>query len=129
MFDHLTLSVADFDKAKAFYEAALEPLGSRFILMLPPEHSGGVKVGALGPGRPQLWLAEDGPQSPPIHLAFTAADRDQVTAFYTAALAAGGTCNGPPGLRPHYHPDYFGAFVLDPDGNNIEAVCHTAPPH
>jgi predicted lactoylglutathione lyase len=77
------------------------------------------------PPKPDFWINEGTPQTPRVHLAFRAENRAQVDAFYAAAIAAGGTDNGKPGLRPHYHPDYYGAFVLDPDGHNVEAVCHT----
>ena len=81
--------------------------------------------GEAGTRKPYFWLAEGGPHTHRLHVAFAAATRAQVDAFYVAALAAGGRDNGPPGPRLHYHPDYYGAFVLDPDGLNIEAVCHT----
>ncbi len=126
MIDHSGLSVLDFGTAKAFYAAALAPLGVSYLFTVPPEHTGGVKVGGFGTDRPRFWINEGGPQSPPVHFAFTANTRESVDAFHAAALQAGGTDNGPPGLRPHYHADYYGAFVLDPDGNNIEAVCHTS---
>ncbi|MGB1235895.1 MAG: VOC family protein [Planktomarina sp.] len=125
MFDHLGLSVADFDRAKAFYDQALAPLGHSLVAMVPSEYTGGVKVGGYGTDRPQFWISEDGAQTPVVHVAFAAATRADVDAFYAAAIAAGGVDNGAPGLRPHYHADYYGAFVRDPDGNNTEAVCHT----
>jgi catechol 2,3-dioxygenase-like lactoylglutathione lyase family enzyme len=124
MIDHLGISVSAFSRARAFYTAALAPLGSTYLFTVPKEHTDGVEVGGFGPDRPQFWISEGQPQNPPVHIAFTATTRAQVDAFHAAALAAGGTCNGPPGLRPHYHPDYYGAFVLDPDGHNVEAVCH-----
>lgn len=133
IIDHTGLSVSDFEAAKAFYTAALKPLGTQFLITVPPEHTGGTKVGGFGSatsndmGRAQFWIAEDGPQSPPIHVAFTATNRAQVDAFHVAALNANGTDNGAPGPRPHYHEHYYGAFVRDPDGNNIEAVCHHPP--
>ena len=96
------------------------------------EHSGGVKVCGYGDDRPWFWLAEERATTGMLHIALQAKKRAEVDAFYAAALRAGGEDNGAPGLRPHYHPDYYGAFVLDPDGHNIEAVCHspdpTAPP-
>jgi catechol 2,3-dioxygenase-like lactoylglutathione lyase family enzyme len=125
MFDHTGLSVSDFDRAKAFYEGALAPLGITFQFEVPMEHTGGVRVGGFGTERPQFWLHEAGKQVPSIHVAFSAGTRADVDAFYQAAMVAGGTDNGKPGLRPHYHEHYYGAFVRDPDGNNIEAVCHT----
>ena len=124
MIDHSGISVSDFAAAKTFYDAALAPLGASLIMMVPPEFTGGVKVGGYGRDRPEFWLSEGAPQVPPVHFAFTARSRAEVDAFHAAALAAGGTDNGPPGLRPQYHADYYGAFVRDPDGNNIEAVCH-----
>lgn len=124
MIDHSGLSVSDFDAARIFYDAALAPLGSNYLFTVPPEHTSGAKVGGFGQVRPRFWIHDGGPQRPPVHIAFTAVSRAQVDAFHAAALAAGGTDNGPPGLRAHYHADYYAAFVLDPDGNNIEAVCH-----
>jgi catechol 2,3-dioxygenase-like lactoylglutathione lyase family enzyme len=127
MIDHISLSVSDFALARAFYSAALAPLGSSYLVTIPPEHTDGVAVGGFGAERPQFWISEGAAERPPVHIAFTAGTRAQVDAFYSAALAAGGTDNGAPGPRPHYHADYYGAFVRDPDGNNIEAVCHTPP--
>ncbi|MGV2129675.1 VOC family protein [Agrobacterium vitis] len=125
MIDHMNIKVADFERAKAFYDAAFAPLGASLLYMVPPEYSKGVKMGGYGRERPVYWLHEG---TPPHgyhqHIAFTANSRAEVDAFYSAAIAAGGKDNGPPGLRPHYHPDYYGAFVFDLDGNNIEAVCH-----
>ncbi|MEJ6389543.1 VOC family protein [Gymnodinialimonas ulvae] len=128
MIDHTGLSVSDFAVARRFFDGALSPLGIDYLFTVPPEHTGGVKVGGYGRDRPQFWIDEGGAQRPPIHIAFAAATRAEVVAFHTAALAAGGTDNGAPGLRPQYHPTYYGAFVLDPDGNNIEAVCHAPEP-
>jgi catechol 2,3-dioxygenase-like lactoylglutathione lyase family enzyme len=124
LIDHSGISVSNFGKAEAFYDAALKPLGASLMMMVPPEHTGGVKVGGYGRVKPDFWLHEGPKQTPPVHFAFTAETRAQVDAFYNAAMAAGGTDNGKPGLRPHYHEHYYGAFVRDPDGNNIEAVCH-----
>ncbi|MBV2361017.1 VOC family protein [Thalassococcus sp. CAU 1522] len=124
MIDHSGISVADFEAARGFYDAAFAPLGARLLMQVPMAHTGGVRVVGYGRERPVFWLTEGAPQQPPCHVAFTAASRDEVDAFHKAACAAGGRDNGPPGLRPHYHADYYGAFVLDPDGNNIEAVCH-----
>lgn len=121
MIDHTGISVQDFDKARAFYDKAFAPLGASLLMMVPPEHTGGVKVGGYGRERPVFWLHE-APSGPGRH--FTARNRAEVDAFYAAAIAAGGRDNGGPGPRPHYHPDYYAAFVYDPDGNNIEAVCH-----
>jgi len=124
MIDHSGMSVTDFDRSKSFYEQALAPLGATFLMLVPPEYTGGVKVGGFGQDHPAFWLTETGPQKPPLHFAFSASTRDQVDAFYAAAIAAGGQDNGKPGLRPQYDANYYAAFVHDPDGNNIEAVCH-----
>ncbi len=125
MIDHMGIKVADFDRAKAFYDAAFAPLGASLLYMVPAEYTGGVKVGGYGRERPIYWLHEDKPvPGHSQHVAFTARNRAEVDAFHKAAIAAGGTDNGAPGLRVHYHPNYYGAFVFDPDGNNIEAVCH-----
>lgn len=119
IFDHVTLGVADLARSIAFYRAALAPLGIVEIL------SGGGFAGFGRDGDPTFWIgAGDGGAGRGAHVAFTAPDRGVVRAFHAAALAAGGADNGPPGLRPDYHPSYYGAFVHDPDGHNIEAVCH-----
>ncbi|TPK56296.1 MULTISPECIES: VOC family protein [unclassified Mesorhizobium] len=127
MIDHLGIDVADFDASKAFYDKAMAPLGASLLHMVPLEYTGGAKVGGYGRDRPVFWLQEgkEG-QKARQHVAFTARSRAEVDAFHAAALAAGGKDNGGPGLRPHYHADYYGAFVFDPDGNNVEAVCHHA---
>ncbi len=124
MIDHLGITVTDFDAAKAFYDKALEPLGASMLFVVSPEHTGGVKVAGYGQERPQFWITEAEAQKPPVHVAFTAKSHAEVDGFYAAALAAGGTDNGAPGPRPHYHENYYGAFVHDADGNNVEAVCH-----
>ena len=124
MIDHCGLSVSDFDAAKSFYDQALAPIGASLLFMVPSEQANGIKTGGYGRERPTFWLSEGKPQNPVLHIAFTAENRVQVNDFYAAALAAGGTDNGAPGPRPHYHEHYYGAFVLDLDGNNIEAVCH-----
>lgn len=129
MIDHTGLDVSDPARARSFYEQALAPLGYRVLMEVPKEVTGGVMVLGLGaPPKPDFWLHEGTPQTPRIHIAFTATDRETVDAFHRAALAAGGTDNGAPGLRPHYHANYYGAFVLDPDGHNIEACCHLPTP-
>jgi catechol 2,3-dioxygenase-like lactoylglutathione lyase family enzyme len=115
--DHVSLRVRDLARSRAFYAAALVPLG---ITILFQDASA---VGFGESGKPQFWLNAGGTPSGPVHVAFIAATRADVRAFHAAALAAGGSDNGAPGLRPHYQPDYYGAFVLDPDGNNAEAVC------
>jgi catechol 2,3-dioxygenase-like lactoylglutathione lyase family enzyme len=123
--DHTSLSVSDFAKAKAFYAAALGPLGITVLMEFPKAVTGSVDVAGLGSnGKPFFWLADAGKTSPRIHIAFVAGSRAEVDAFYKAAIAGGGKDNGAPGLRPMYHPDYYGAFVLDADGHNVEAVCH-----
>lgn len=126
MIDHFGISVSDFDSAKAFYLAALAPLGMTWQMTVPPEHTGGVKVGGMGTERAEFWLSEGEAQKPPLHFAFAAKTHAVVDAFYAAAIKAGALDNGKPGLRPHYHAQYYGAFVLDADGNNLEAVCHGA---
>jgi catechol 2,3-dioxygenase-like lactoylglutathione lyase family enzyme len=119
MLDHIGLKVRDVPASKAFYTQALAPLG--YAVMM--EWEGGVGLAAAG--KPDFWLGQGEPNGG-VHVAFASPDRKTVDAFHRAALAAGGQDNGAPGLRPHYHPNYYGAFVFDPDGNNIEAVCHTA---
>ncbi len=127
MIDHTGLAVSDAGVSRRFYEAALAPLGYEVLLEVPTEHTGGIVVLGFGvPPKPDFWLRQGAPQKPPIHIAFRAENRAVVDAFYEAALAAGGIDNGAPGLRTHYHPDYYGAFVRDPDGHNVEACCHTA---
>jgi catechol 2,3-dioxygenase-like lactoylglutathione lyase family enzyme len=124
MIDHLGITVTNFDASKAFYDKAMAPLGASLIMIVPPEYTGGVKVGGYGRDRPTFWIREGERQRDHQHVAFTARSRAEVDAFYEAAISAGGRDNGGPGLRPHYHPNYYGAFVFDPDGNNVEAVCH-----
>ncbi len=118
MIDHTGVAVANLKKSKAFYAAALAPLG--YSMLMEFEQAAGFGVAP----KPDFWIGEGGPNVTPIHIAFRAEARGQVDAFYKAAIAAGGRDNGAPGLREHYHPNYYGAFVLDPDGHNIEAVCH-----
>ncbi len=125
MIDHTGIAVSDIAKSRRFYEAALGPLGYTVLMEIPTEHTGGMVVLGLGVApKPDFWLHEGTPQKPALHFAFGARTRDEVDAFYAAAIEAGAEDNGPPGLRPQYHPNYYGAFVLDPDGHNIEAVCH-----
>ncbi len=124
MIDHVGINVSDWGKAKAFYDAAMGAIGARLLVVVPMEHTGGVHVGGYGRQKPDFWLHEGGETGPGRHYAFTVQSRAEVDAFYRAGMAAGGRDNGAPGPRPHYHPDYYGAFVLDPDGNNVEAVCH-----
>lgn len=120
ILDHIGFNVSDFAKSKEFYLKALEPLGIGIVA----EGEGWAAIGKNGKG--QVWFGSFGNSPGPIHIAFSAANREQVRQFYAAALAAGGKDNGAPGLREHYHPNYYGAFVIGPDGHNIEAVCHTA---
>jgi len=125
MLDHIGFSVADFKPAKAFYEAALKPLGIGVVMEVTREQSGGYEGAGFGAGgKPFFWIGAGAKPAAGLHVAFTANSRADVDAFYRAAMAAGGRDNGGPGLRPNYHPNYYGAFVFDPDGNNIEAVCH-----
>jgi catechol 2,3-dioxygenase-like lactoylglutathione lyase family enzyme len=128
MLDHTGINVSDLARSRAFYLAALAPLRYR----IAKEHAGqacgfGVPDGFGKSPDPagDFWIIKGMPQEPRIHLAFTAPSRAEVDAFYKAALAAGGRDNGAPGLRPQYHEGYYAAFVLDPDGYNVEAVCHT----
>ena len=125
MLDHVGIPVSDYQRAKAFYLVALAPLGYDLLMEVSSKETGGENHAGFGAkGRPQFWIGGGKPIRGRVHFAFAAKDRDAVDAFYAAALKAGGKDNGAPGLRPHYHPNYYGAFVLDPDGHNIEAVCH-----
>ncbi len=119
MIDHVTLKVRSYKRSLAFYVAALRPLG--YEVMMELEGYAG-----LGAGKPDLWITADAENARPMHLALAASDRRTVDAFYAAAMKAGGKDNGKPGIRADYHPSYYAAFVLDPDGNNLEAVCHEA---
>ncbi|MEW6273468.1 MAG: VOC family protein [Thermodesulfobacteriota bacterium] len=121
MIDHVGIRVSDFERSKRFYQAALAPLGYELMM----EFDGAAGFGA--DGKPDFWIGPSlGASTSAIHVAITSADRRAVDAFYAAAIAAGGRDNGKPGVRAEYHPTYYGAFVLDPDGNNVEAVCHAA---
>lgn len=125
MLDHVGYSVSDLAKAKIFYDAALAPLGITALHTITEEQTGGTGTyHGYGRERPQFWIGTGPKHAPGVHVAFTAENRDMVDLFYKAAIAAGGENNGAPGLRPHYHENYYGAFVRDPDGHNIEAVCH-----
>lgn len=126
--DHISLNVTDFERSKDFYRKALAPLGIKLIME-------GVSGAGFGRTRPQFWLrqgvgtfqtAEHLHPITPVHVSFTAGSREEIVRFHQAAIAAGGKDFGKPGKRPEYHPGYFGAFVLDPDGHNVEAVIHTA---
>ena len=126
MIDHIGVLVSDYEKSKAFYEKALAPLGAVMTMEVTPEMTGdGSSHGGFGRnGKPTFWISPSAAAITHSHVALAAETRAQVDAFHQAALAAGGRDNGAPGLRPHYHANYYGAFVLDPDGHNIEAVCH-----
>ena len=131
MLDHVSIRVTDYDRSKQFYEAALAPLG--YILAMESDSGAGFRKGYI----PAFWIkqgdatpsqipapASSGCGGPAVHVAFASDNRQAVDAFYRAALGAGARDNGAPSLRPNYHANYYGAFVLDPDGYNIEAVCH-----
>jgi catechol 2,3-dioxygenase-like lactoylglutathione lyase family enzyme len=118
VFDHVGLNVRDYATSRAFYEAALAPLGYRVVFTFE-----GISAGFGAGDRGRFWVNQREPHGTGTHVAFEAAERSAVDAFYEAAIAAGGRDNGAPGPREHYAPNYYGAFVLDPDGNNIEAVC------
>lgn len=120
MFDHVGFGVTDLAESKAFFLRALQPLGVAVAM------EGPYGVGLGKNGKPSLWLSPTKETPAHLHIAFAADTRSEVDAFYRAALAAGGKDNGPPGVRPHYHPNYYGAFIIGPDGHNIEAVCHKA---
>ena len=124
MLDHVSFPVKNYAAAKTFYEMALAPLGVKMLMEIPREHTGGRGVCGFGVDQPQFWIDEGAHQNARVHVAFVAKSHAEVEAFYVAAMAAGATDNGKPGPRPHYHEHYFGGFVLDLDGNNIEAVCH-----
>lgn len=117
MIDHIGIAVTDLDRSVAFYTKALAPLG--YTLIMRFDHAAGFGVA----GKPDFWIGKGAPKDA-VHVALRAGGRAQVRAFHEAALAAGGKDNGAPGVRPHYHEHYYGAFVLDPDGHNVEAVCH-----
>ena len=118
MIDHVILNVKELELSRRFYEQALGPLGYKVLMAYPQGAGFGVER------KPDFWVALREPPHTKVHVAFHCARRKTVDEFYAAAIRAGGRDNGPPGLRPHYHKDYYGAFVFDPDGNNIEAVCH-----
>lgn len=118
MIDHIGIAVSDLARSIAFYERALAPLGYALVMKL--ERAAGFGIA----GKPDLWIAGGAPPKDRVHVALRAGGRAEVRAFHEAAIAAGGTDHGAPGVRAHYHRDYYGAFVLDPDGHNVEAVCH-----
>ena len=137
MIDHLGFNVADIERSRAFYDRALAPLQIGVVMAVDaaetPDGKAFLGYGKtadsrdIQAGKPSFWIGEGDRLGNRVHVAFLAAGQAEVDAFYTAALAAGGTDNGPPGPRPHYHPGYYAAFVLDPDGHNIEAVWHGRP--
>jgi catechol 2,3-dioxygenase-like lactoylglutathione lyase family enzyme len=122
MLDHVSLGVSDIERSRKFYDRALAPLGIERL------YAEGETASGYGVGRKAFfWIGLRVASQTGSHVAFATEDRETVDRFYQAALSAGGRDNGPPGLRPHYHEDYYGAFVLDPDGHNIEAVCRRKP--
>jgi catechol 2,3-dioxygenase-like lactoylglutathione lyase family enzyme len=125
MIDHIGVAVADIDRAKAFYTRAFQPLGIRVIMEVSAEETGADAHAGFGADdKAFFWIGTGAKPKGGTHVAFAVGTRAEVDAFYSAAMAAGGRDNGAPGLRPEYHPSYYGAFVFDLDGNNIEAVCH-----
>jgi len=127
VLDHVGFPVSDYERAKAFYRQALAPLGYELLMEVRQSDNDYPAAGFGIAGKPDVWIGGEGGLNRPLHVALTAKDRASVNGFYHAAIAAGGKDNGPPGLRPHYHANYYAAFVFDPDGHNIEAVCHAAP--
>jgi catechol 2,3-dioxygenase-like lactoylglutathione lyase family enzyme len=127
MLDHVGIAVSDIERSRAFYDRALMPIGITLLWTIGPEQteSGGTAIGYGSGGRPYFWIGDNERVGEGTHIAFRVRTRHEVDAFHVAALAAGGRDNGAPGLRPHYHPDYYAAFVYDPDGINVEAVCHS----
>ena len=120
MLDHVGFGVSDYGRSKAFYERVLAPLGMTLVLEVMSAAAG------FGKGqKPFFWIEKQRPPVTELHVAFAVDDRATVDAWHASALAAGARDNGAPGVRAIYHPDYYGAYILDPDGNNIEAVCHT----
>jgi catechol 2,3-dioxygenase-like lactoylglutathione lyase family enzyme len=123
MLDHIEFAVADIVRARAFYDQALAAVGVEVVMSVGT--GARIALGYGSEGRPYFWVVQGPPLTGHLHVAFTAKDRATVDAFHVAAIAAGGRDNGGPGLRPQYHANYYGAFAFDPDGHNIEAVCHT----
>jgi catechol 2,3-dioxygenase-like lactoylglutathione lyase family enzyme len=125
MLDHIGFPVSDLKRSVSFYTAAFAPLGITLVMQVTREMTGGYEGAGFGSGgKPYFWVGAGRALNGSVHVAFAAADRKSVDAFYAAAIKAGGMDNGPPGIRAHYHSDYYAAFVLDPDGHNIEVVCH-----
>ncbi|PSH64116.1 MULTISPECIES: VOC family protein [Phyllobacterium] len=127
MIDHTGIIASNFEHSKKFYQEALAAIGYELVVEFPASVTGDADVAGFGEGgKPDFWVIGGTPNKPPVHVAFRVNSRALVDAFHKAALAAGGRDNGQPGLRPHYHPNYYGAYVLDSDSHNIEAVCHEA---
>ena len=125
MIDHTGIIVSDFERSKTFYRQTLAAIGYELLMEVTAAQSGTHDFAGFGErDKPDFWISQGTPNQPPIHIAFRVQSRAMVDAFYQAALAAGAKDNGAPGLRPHYHAHYYGAFVRDADGHNIEAVCH-----
>lgn len=124
MLDHIGFPVSDYQRARAFYDAIMPAIGGGRMMEVTAEMTGGAAHAGYGVDKPDFWISSGGPVTGVLHIAFQAKDRAAVRAFHEAAMAAGARDNGAPGLRPHYHENYYGAFVLGPDGHNIEAVCH-----
>lgn len=125
LIDHIGVGVSDFVRSREFYTKSLAPLGIELIAEVTAEMTGNRShIGFGAGGRPQFWISSDASGLDQLHIAFAAGSREAVRAFHSAALEAGGTDNGAPGIREIYHPNYYGAFVIDPDGHNVEAVCH-----
>jgi catechol 2,3-dioxygenase-like lactoylglutathione lyase family enzyme len=124
VFDHVSVNVSDYEVSKRFYEQTLAPLGYSVQLELAEWKMAGFGTEGVAS---DFWIGEREPLAMGVHVAFQAPDHATVDAFHAAGVAAGGTDNGSPGIREQYHPTYYGAYVLDPDGNNVEAVCHDAP--
>jgi catechol 2,3-dioxygenase-like lactoylglutathione lyase family enzyme len=125
VIDHIGISVSDFNKSKVFYTSSLASIGHSLLKEFPASVTGHLDVAGFGErSHAEFWLTSGPSNIQAIHVAFRVDTRAQVNAFYQAAIAAGGSCNGAPGRRPNYHQDYYGAFIHDPDGHNIEVVCH-----
>jgi catechol 2,3-dioxygenase-like lactoylglutathione lyase family enzyme len=127
MLDHVGLQVSGYERSREFYRKVLAPFGGALVMEVTAEQTGdGAHAGFGTNGVPTFWIgtSHNGHGNGTVHVAFTAGNRAAVDAFHQLALEAGAKDNGAPGLRPHYHAHYYGAFVLDPDGHNIEAVCH-----
>ena len=125
IIDHIGFGVSNYDDAKRFYSEALGALGIVVVMEVGQEKTSDRACGFGRAGKPEFWIGEEGKSAPPLHIAFVATTRTEVDGFYKAALNAGAKDNGAPGVRAHYHPNYYAAFVLDRDGHNIEAVCHS----